>query len=480
MQWQLFTYTKLNLEGKLPKVISDHTGILSSKVFLSFLDEKAVNYLVTDKVPEMISVSGTIPAMVILTNLKNVPSFITNKFTHRHFTHDDIPLNGDIASILKNLNSDTIIQLLNYVFASDVHQVINRSNIEKLLTFAQSHFIKSEINSSIEQLVSLLQSQPQVETVLQLGRIWGKLVYMSATNDDNRYESFIEQVDHFAASFVLSDGMQQASFASTQKNPKSVDKILANIKSDDPEKTALICFDCMGYAEWYLLQEYLSNNGLSFTDTALFTMLPSVTCISRSAIFRGSRDVFNIKSPGMSDEAKAFKEYFTGKETKYFTEKDLITDDSLLGYDCISILYNFFDDLCHSTKFPPNETGKQLYFDAVRAYLKKSLVSQTLQTLRSNGFIIYICSDHGSVVAFGNGKKFDKYLIDSFAKRAIIIPAEASLLIEYTKIKIPFIDDKLIALPEGRTMFANKNQIEINHGGITVEEMVVPFIKIKQ
>jgi len=274
--------------------------------------------------------------------------------------------------------------------------------------------------------------------------------------------------------------MQQVSFASTQKNPKSVNKILANIKSDDPEKTALICFDCMGYAEWYLLQEYLSNNGLSFTDTALFTMLPSVTCISRSAIFHGSRDVFNIKSPGMSDEAKAFKEYFTGKETKYFTEKDPITDDSLLGYDCISILYNFFDDLCHSTKFPPNEAGKQLYFDAVRAYLKKSLVSQTLQTLRSDGFTIYICSDHGSVVAFGNGKKFDKYLIDSFAKRAIIIPAEASSLIDYTKIKIPFIDDKLIALPEGRTMFANKNQIEINHGGITVEEMVVPFIKIKQ
>jgi hypothetical protein len=27
-------------------------------------------------------------------------------------------------------------------------------------------------------------------------------------------------------------------------------------------------------------------------------------------------------------------------------------------------------------------------------------------------------------------------------------------------------------------MFANKNQIEVNHGGITVEEMVVPFIKL--
>jgi hypothetical protein len=57
MQWQLYIYTKLNLEDKTPKVISDHTGILSSASFLSFLDEKAVSYLVTDKVPEMLSAS---------------------------------------------------------------------------------------------------------------------------------------------------------------------------------------------------------------------------------------------------------------------------------------------------------------------------------------------------------------------------------------------------------------------------------------
>jgi len=110
--------------------------------------------------------------------------------------------------------------------------------------------------------------------------------------------------------------------------------------------------------------------------------------------------------------------------------------------------------------------------------LKKSTVLLTLQSLLKNDFAVYICSDHGSVIATGNGQKLDKYLVDSFAKRAIIIPLESTDLIEQTKIKIPFIENRLIALPEGRSMFANKNQIEINHGGITVEEMVVPFIKI--
>ena len=100
--------------------------------------------------------------------------------------------------------------------------------------------------------------------------------------------------------------------------------------------------------------------------------------------------------------------------------------------------------------------------------------------MQSNDFAIYICSDHGSVVAVGNGQKLDKYLIDNFAKRAVIVPAASAGLIEQTKIKIPFIKDRLIALPDGRTMYANNNQIEINHGGITVEEMVVPYIKLQK
>lgn len=478
MKWQLFINTKLNLEDKSLKVICDYTGVLSSNAFLSYLDENAVNYLVTDKVSEILAATGNSSVSVIITKLKTIPAFISSKFITLHFNYADIPMNGDIESILKGVNSEAIIELLNYVYDSDYHQVITRFNIESLFVQAKKHIISTEIDSLIESLNTILQTTPQIENVLNLGVLWGRLVYLSATHEDARYVSYIDQVDTFAFSFILDEGMQKASFASTEKNPKSVDKILANIKSNNKDKSALICFDCMGFAEWYLLQEFLSESGLSFKDSALFSLLPSITSISRSAIFNGSREVYDIKSPGRSNEAKAFAKFFSDKETKYFTEQDSITEDSLLGYNCISILYTFFDDLSHSAQFPPNERSKSLYFDSIRAYLKKSAVLLTLQTLLNNDFAVYFCSDHGSVIATGNCQKLDKYLVDSFAKRAIIIPLESADLIEQTKIKIPFIENRLIALPESRTMFANKNQIEINHGGVTVEEIVVPFIKV--
>jgi len=156
-----------------------------------------------------------------------------------------------------------------------------------------------------------------------------------------------------------------------------------------------------------------------------------------------------------------------------------IDSDTLTGYNGISILYSFFDELSHSTQFPPNENSKSLYFKAIHAYLEKISIVQTLKTLQANNFAIYFCSDHGSVVATGNGQKLEKYLVDNFAKRAAIVPKASAELVKTEMLNVPFQSDILVALPDGRTMFANKNQIEINHGGITVEEMVVPYIKVQ-
>ena len=217
---------------------------------------------------------------------------------------------------------------------------------------------------------------------------------------------------------------------------------------------------------------------LLFRKMPYWQCLPSVTAISRSAIFQGSRDVYNLKSPARATEAKSFAAFFEIKHTKYFTDKDKITPDALLGYDAVSLLYTFYDDLGHSTHFAPHEDSKEPYFDAVWRYLEKSTVKDDINTLLQNGYSIFICSDHGSVVAVGNGQKLEKYLMDSFAKRAAIVPSDAVRHIKQQKLKIPFVDDKVLALPEGRTMYANMGTIEVNHGGITLEEMVVPYIKI--
>lgn len=164
----------------------------------------------------------------------------------------------------------------------------------------------------------------------------------------------------------------------------------------------------------------------------------------------------------------------------YLREKDIESGEAFMGYDCVSVVFNFFDDLSHSTIIQRSSPTKFNYYNAIRDYLKNSKVKEIIIDLIRQGYSIYLCSDHGSVVAKGNGKRIDKYLIDKFAKRGTLVGKESSVLLDQKKINVPFNKDKVVILPENREMFANKDHYKINHGGITVEEMVVPFIKINK
>lgn len=80
----------------------------------------------------------------------------------------------------------------------------------------------------------------------------------------------------------------------------------------------------------------------------------------------------------------------------------------------------------------------------------------------------------------GNGLRIDKYLIEESSKRATLI--EKTDLAEFYDVNhypIPFLKDgKVALLAKGRTMFAHKNFSGISHGGITLEELIVPFVEV--
>lgn len=478
MQWQLAIHTQLDLEANSPKVITDLTGLLTSAAFLDWISEKRISYAIADSTAALVSFASQSDLLNIFTSKTDIPAFITNKWQHRTFSWADIPLNGSAQKAFRTLSLEQLIDLLEVVYSTNRHQVVSENDIPVLLKKAKQVKAQKRITGLKERISILLEQPAKVDTLLEVGKHYGELVYLTYEFHQSLSIEIQAGIDDWSALFFKTDGMEQAMFASTPKSPKTVDKILPNLKAKQIPKVALVCFDCMGWAEWFLLKDFLADEGFSFEEDSLLAMMPSVTSISRSAIFKGNREVYHIKSPGRATEEKSFATFFDEKHSRYFTQQDTISTDSLLGYNAVSLLYSIFDDLCHSTHFPPGDSSKAPYFEAVQSYLRKSSIKQDLNALVENGFGIFFCSDHGSIVATGNGKRLEKYLIDNFAKRAVMIPAETAGLINQETIKIPFVDSKLLALPEGRTMFANKNQIEVNHGGITVEEMVVPFLRI--
>ena len=478
MLWQDAIHTTLSLDDGQPKVISDHSGVLLHAEFFTYLQEQGISFQLCQSVADMLPLSKKKEPQLILTTVENIPAFICNDRECKSFHFKDLPINGVAHKVLKDYSTEQVIKLLEVVYLTDRHKPIIEGDIDLLLAKANRLQSEKRLTELSQQIAVLTEQEPTFKNLLEASSLIGKLNYLSYTTHNSIDQDLYDKMDQWSKPFFIENGMEQVFFASTPKRPLSVDKIIPHLKASQKEKFALLCLDCMGFTEWNLLKEYLELSDSDLEVNPIFAMLPSVTSISRMAIYEGNREVYNIKAPGRPAEAKALANNFKPRHSTYLTESDSITTDKLLGYDVVSILYNFFDELAHAVQFPPGVGSKAPYLNAAKEYLKNSTIKQDIQVLKEEGYAIYLCSDHGSIVAKGNGKRIEKYLIDGFAKRAVIIQADNSELLDMEQINIPFEDDKKVVLPECRTMFTNKDKIEVNHGGITIEEMIVPFIKL--
>ncbi len=477
MSWQSKIYYKYRLDEPVVKIVSDFTGLLISESFLSFLISKHKSYVIINAASEIIKELSKVE-IVILGHKLSIPKFIKDKNEVFEFNYTDIPVNGT-QKLLSKLPINDLIALLDYIDSEDIHTGITENNLSDLINKAGKKAARQVLLSLTNSIVQQFEAELSWNSILIIAHKWAQLQYQSYLLQDNSYLKISEQIDNYCNPYFESSKWEEIFYA-PPSNPRTVDKIPGKIKQDKHKKSALLCFDCMGLPEWVLLKEHLKSLNLTFVESAICSLIPSITSIARSAIYSGTYNVYDKKNPGQYTEEKDFKALFGEGSTAYLKESDYNSKDVLIGYDTVSILFNFFDDLSHSTHIQPSNVSKFGYFNNVVEYLKNSNVLKIVTDLIEEEYTVYICSDHGSTIAKGNGNKIDKYLHDKFAKRGTVINKESSELVEYKKINIPFIDDKLVVIPDSREMFATKDQYEINHGGISIDEMLVPFIKISK
>ena len=358
MLWQDTIHTALSLDTGQPKVISDDTGVLLNGNFISYLQTCGISFQLCHSVADMLPLSNKKEPHLILTTLEKIPTFICNDRECISFHYKDLPINGDAYKVLNQYSTQQVIQLLEVVYLADRHTPINQSNIDALLAKANRLRAKKQFNTLLNQLNQLVTIEPSINSLTEASTLLGELNYLSYANCTAIEQEIYDKVDQWSKPFFVQNSMEQVFFASTPKRPLSVDRIIPYLKAIKHDKVALLCLDCMGFTEWNLLKDYLGLKDDNFEMNPVFAMLPSVTSISRMAIYEGKREVYNIKTPGRTAESKALGNNFKPKHSTYLTESDSITADKLLGYDVVSILYNFFDELAHAVQFPPGVKDK--------------------------------------------------------------------------------------------------------------------------
>lgn len=472
----------LDIEDNNTKLIIDKTELLSSKEFRLYLSELDREFYYINNSFEIHKYfnNADFNGIIITPDIK-IPSYIMDDDGTKIFDYNKIPLNIEYK-LYSKLTVEDILKILNYISGKSIYNIyITNENLNEIVHKANLYYYETEQSSVYNKILKLLEKPSDIvnyDDLLYVGELWGKLIYLDYILDSDLNLNLCPNVDDFSQSYILSNKFKDLFYEPYDKL-KSVDKILHFIHNQlpfpDNKKLALICFDCMGVSEWELLKNFFSE--FNFVEHYLFSLIPSLTSISRGGLYCASATESYFEN---ISEEKRFNNFFQGYTVKHFREKDLLTKDTLLGIEVINIIYNFFDDLSHSCNFPPNAKTKKLYFENLQNYIKGSSLIQDIKLLLELNYKLYFCSDHGSVLSTGNGSKIEKHLQDKFSKRACIIDKELAKITypNYKQFNIPFIDNKIVIFANNRESFDYIEKVALNHGGISLDEIVVPFIEV--
>lgn len=267
--------------------------------------------------------------------------------------------------------------------------------------------------------------------------------------------------------------------SNASKSPKIVSKILDYLSFNFlNEKIALIVIDGLAYWQYALLKDLLPGQK---KEQVIYSWIPSITQLSRQAIFRGDIPLKNyIQNP--KNEEKLWTSYWKSKKINDFEIKYLhgdITIDKNTAITKYALVYKDLDDKMHSS------TDYRDLLKLTENWVDRSQIIITFETLLKNDFTLFITTDHGNIQAKGwrslkgreklgtnkSGSRSarhleytDEWLSEEFMENNKDL--DGSIISEANAI---YFTDNL--------SFSTEDEL-VTHGGAHILEVLIPFITI--
>ena len=288
------------------------------------------------------------------------------------------------------------------------------------------------------------------------------------------------------------------------------------------KKVCLLVVDCMRHDHFKAMMDLLEpffNIDIDYK----FSLLPTATPYSRNAIFSGlypdemvkkypqqARDmekhasslnqhekqflIDQLKKYGLGNKRVHYHKIWAVEEGKKFQNriKDYIQQDVL------ALVVNFVDILAHKSsqmdvlkEMVPDESG---YRTAVRSWLEHSWLLQVLKKLSENNFTVIMTSDHGSIrvqhdVMVSADREASSGVRYKFGRNLNTKEKNALVIKEPEKYRLPSFgpqpsyivakDDSYFVYPNQAHKYRAKFKNSFQHGGISMEEMMVPVAIMK-
>jgi len=286
------------------------------------------------------------------------------------------------------------------------------------------------------------------------------------------------------------------------------------------KKTFLMVIDNLRYDQWKVLQPVLSEYFTIEEEDNYYGILPTATQYARNALFAGlmpSEIAKKYPKKWKNDDDEGGKNLFekdflegnlirngiTGKFsynkiTNLNAGKKLVDNFSnLLQNDFNAIVYNFVDMLSHARTdmevIRELASDEAAYRSLTLSWFEHSSLLDIFKLIADNGCDVIITTDHGTVrvdepskvvgdrntntnLRYKQGKNLSYVKRDVFEVKR---PEEAFLpKLNVSSTYIFAKDTKFFVYPNNYNHYMNYYKDTFQHGGISLEEVIIPIIKM--
>jgi CheY-like chemotaxis protein len=296
-------------------------------------------------------------------------------------------------------------------------------------------------------------------------------------------------------------------------------KVLPHVEKGIP--TFFILLDNLRVDQWKAIQSIFSESFRILEEDSFYSILPTATQYSRNAIFSGLMPIEIEKafpSQWKNDEEEGGKnlyeeDFFRAqlkrlkkdqlkfsytKVVNYQAGQELVNNiHNLLNNDINVIVYNFVDMLSHART--EMEVLKELASDEISyrsitaSWFEHSPLHQALKKIADKKINVILATDHGSVrvktpykvvgdkqttanLRYKHGRNLNYEPKEVLAFRD---PKEAGLPVPTVNSSFIFAKgDGFLCYPNNYNYYVNYYRNTFQHGGVSLEEMIIPVIRM--
>ena len=274
-----------------------------------------------------------------------------------------------------------------------------------------------------------------------------------------------------------------------------IPRYLALRRNHGEAKVALLVFDGLAVDQWVQIREQLAKRAptLAFEEDACFAWIPTLTSVSRQALFSGLKprefaDSIDTTSrePALwsrfwQDQGLRAGEIFYRKSIRHANQLDeLATGLSNPVVKVAGIVVDTIDEIVHGAVL-----GKRGIASQIESWCDSGFVERLFALVLEHGFHLYLTADHGNVDAIGVGRPQQGVIAETRGERVRVYRSDAFRTESAQKypgtvrLEIPALPGDFLPLfAAGRTAFSNHGEELVAHGGVSVEELIVPFVKV--